>query len=70
VKLFRNLIIVGKATLEQVLTRLSTAEKDIGRSINPTVYSVAEFKSKLVSGNHFLTAVLNGKEGIPARRRR
>jgi hypothetical protein len=26
--------------------------------INPTVYSVAEFKAKLANGNHFLTAVL------------
>jgi hypothetical protein len=40
----------------------STVEKSIGRPINPTVYSVAEFKSKLASGNHFLTAVLKGQK--------
>src|SRR5438128_527623 len=57
-----DLMVVGKATLDQVLSRLSTAEKGIGRSINPTVYSVAEFKSKLASGNHFLTAVLKGQK--------
>ena len=57
-----DLMIVGKATLDQVLSRLATAEKAIGRSINPTVYSVVEFKSKLSAGNHFLTSVLKGQK--------
>ena len=57
-----DLLVVGKATLEEVLSRLSTVEKSIRRPINPTVYSVAEFKSKLASGNHFLTAVLKGQK--------
>ena len=53
-------MIVGKTSLDQVLSRLSTAEKVIGRSINPTTYSVSEFKSKIAAGNHFLTSVLKG----------
>src|SRR5436190_16153432 len=57
-----DLMVVGKATLDEVLSRLPTIEKSIGRPINPTVYSVAEFKSKLASGNHFLTAVLKGQK--------
>ena len=57
-----DLMVVGKATLDEVLSRLSTVEKAIGRPINPTVYSVAEFKSKLTTGNHFLTAVLKGQK--------
>jgi predicted nucleotidyltransferase len=55
-----DLLVVGKATVDEVLSRLSDVEKSIGRPINPTVYSVAEFKSKLASGNHFLAAVLKG----------
>ena len=55
-------MVVGKATLDEILSRLSTVEKNIGRPINPTVYSVEEFKSKLASGNHFLTAVLKGQK--------
>jgi len=55
-----DLMVVGKATLDQVLSRVSTTEKAIGRSINPTVYSFAEFKSKLATENHFLTSVLKG----------
>jgi predicted nucleotidyltransferase len=57
-----DLMVVGKATLDEVLSRLSTVEKTIDRPINPTVYSVAEFKSKRTSGNHFLTAVLKGQK--------
>lgn len=57
-----DLLVVGKATLDDILSRLSTVEKSVGRPINPTVYSVAEFKSKLASGNHFLNAVLKGQK--------
>jgi predicted nucleotidyltransferase len=57
-----DLLVIGKATLDQVLSRLSSAEKAIGRSINPTVYSVAEFKSKLAAENHFLTSVMKGQK--------
>jgi len=57
-----DLMVVGDATLDDVLSRLSAVEKAIGRPVNPTVYSVVEFKSKLASGNHFVTAVLKGKK--------
>jgi len=57
-----DVMVVGKATLDQVLSRLSSAERTIGRSINPTVYSVAEFKSKLAAENHFLTSVMRGQK--------
>jgi uncharacterized protein len=57
-----DLMVVGQATLDEVLSRLNTVEKNIGRPINPTVYSLAEFKSKVASGNHFLNAVLKGKK--------
>jgi uncharacterized protein len=57
-----DLMVVGEAALEQVLSRLSMVEKGIGRAINPTIYSVTEFKSKLAADNHFLTSVLKGKK--------
>ena len=55
-------MVVGKATLDQVLSRVSATGRAIGRSINPTVYSVAEFKSKLATENHFLISVLKGQK--------
>ena len=57
-----DLLVVGKATLDEILSSLSTVEKNIGRPINPTVYSISEFKSKLAGGNHLLTAVLKGRK--------
>jgi predicted nucleotidyltransferase len=57
-----DILIVGKATLEEVLARLAEAEPSLGRAVNPIVYSLAEFKSKLASGNHFLTSLLRGEK--------
>lgn len=57
-----DVLVIGKTTLDQVLSRLSPVEKSIGRPVNPTVYSVEEFRSRLAKGNHFLTAVLKGQK--------
>ena len=57
-----DLMIIGKVALEDVLSSLSQVETALGRPVNPTVYSVPEFQSKLKAGNHFLKAVLNGKK--------
>lgn len=53
-----DLMVVGKVTMENLIEHLSGMERSLGRSINPTVYSVAEFRSKLARGNHFLNAVV------------
>lgn len=53
-----DLMVVGDVTLDEVLAQLVSVERTISRSINPTVYTASEFKSKLASGNHFLRAVL------------
>jgi predicted nucleotidyltransferase len=55
-----DLMVVGKASVDDILSHLSSVEKSLGRPINPTVYSASEFKRKLVDGNHFLNAVLKG----------
>jgi predicted nucleotidyltransferase len=59
-----DLIIVGDATLDEVIAQLATVEGAIGREINPTIYSTKEFRSKLQSGNHFLRSVVHG-ETVP-----
>ncbi len=59
-----DLLVVGEVALEDVLTRLADVEASLGRAINPTVYSVAEFKSKLASGNHFVTSVVRGEKAF------
>lgn len=55
-----DLMIIGNVELDDVLARLSDAESDLGRTVNPTVYAVREFKKKVETGNHFLNAVVNG----------
>jgi uncharacterized protein len=57
-----DLMIVGRVTLEDVLGSVGELERSLGRAINPTVYSLAEFKAKLASGNHFLNSVMRGKK--------
>ena len=57
-----DIMVIGDAKLGDILSRLSRIEKAIGRPVNPTVYSIAEFKSKRAGGNHFLDAVLKGKK--------
>ena len=59
-----DLMVVGDVTLDEVLAQLAPVERAIGRSINPTIYSVNEFKAKLQSGNHFLRSVLRS-ETVP-----
>src|SRR5579862_3005859 len=53
-----DLMVVGKASIDDVISHLASVEKNTGRPINPTVYSASEFKAKIADGNHFLRAVL------------
>jgi uncharacterized protein len=57
-----DLMIVGDVTLDEILQQLTTLERDLGRPVNPTVYSSQEFSAKLQEGNHFLNSVLRGKK--------
>jgi predicted nucleotidyltransferase len=57
-----DLMIVGDVTLDEVLTQLAPAERAIGRSINPTLYTASEFRTRLESGNHFLRSVMRGEK--------
>jgi predicted nucleotidyltransferase len=56
-----DLMVIGDVTLDEILAQLAPVERAIGRSINPTLYSMKEFKAKLKSGNHFLRSVLRGE---------
>jgi uncharacterized protein len=57
-----DLMVIGTAKLEEVLEAVDEVESLVGRAVNPTVYSVREFKKKIAEGNHFLTAVLRGEK--------
>lgn len=59
-----DLLIVGKAQLEDVIARLGNIEASLRRPVNPTVYSPVEFRTKLTSGNHFLNSVVRGDKAF------
>ena len=53
-----DLMIIGQVSFAQVSKALDAVQERLGREVNPTVYSVAEFKTKLASGHPFLNAVI------------
>jgi len=57
-----DLLVIGNVSMDELLAQLASAERDLGRSINPTVYSPKEFKAKLQEGNHFLKSVMRGEK--------
>jgi predicted nucleotidyltransferase len=56
-----DLMVVGEATLDDLLTRLSSIERSLSRPVNPTIYAREELRTKLHSGNHFLRAIQGAK---------
>lgn len=51
-----DLMVIGKVDFSTVVSGLANAQKTLNREINPTVYSVEEFQSKVRS--NFLKTVL------------
>ncbi len=52
-----DLMVIGQVTLDELLEHLTPLELNLGRPVNPTVYSLEEMRTKLAAGNHFLTAI-------------
>lgn len=53
-----DLLVVGKVTFAEIVSALDQVQKTINREINPTVYPVDEFQSKLSAGHHFLSTIV------------
>lgn len=53
-----DLLVVGKVTFAEIVSALDQAQKTINREINPIVYPVDEFQSKLSAGHHFLSTIV------------
>jgi predicted nucleotidyltransferase len=54
-----DLMVVGKVLPEDLALPLRRARESLGREINPTVYSPAEFERKHAANDPFLTQVLD-----------
>ena len=53
-----DIMVVGNVTFGDIVGRFGPAQEMLGREINPTVYPLAEFQSKVAAGHHFLKEVL------------
>ena len=50
-----DLMLVGDLRLTELIPTLRAAQVRVGREINPTIYSAAEFQDRLRAGEHFLS---------------
>ena len=55
------LVVSDTLTLEQIYEALTPIERQLGRRVSPTLYTVAEFRRRRASSNPFLTKVLAGE---------
>lgn len=55
------LIVADDLTLEEVYTALRPAEKRLGRTVSPTLYTRKEFERRRAAKNPFLSKVLAGE---------
>jgi predicted nucleotidyltransferase len=55
-----DLMVIGSVSPADLAVPLRRAREQLGRGINPTVYSVTEFNRKRSSKDHFLSHVLTG----------
>ena len=53
-----DVLVVGDVSFAEIGEKLIPAQKTLQREINPSVYSFAEFESKLKQKHHFLGSVL------------
>ena len=54
------LVVSDELTLEDLYATLSTVEQQLGRQVNPTLYTDSEFRNRRSGNNAFLNRVLAG----------
>jgi predicted nucleotidyltransferase len=52
------MLISDQLTYPDLLVSFSELESQLGRQLNPTIYTVEEFRSKLVAENNFVVKVI------------
>jgi predicted nucleotidyltransferase len=57
-----DLMIIGRAGLEEVSSPLRKAERRLNRPVNPTTYTLDEFTARVNSNHHFITTVMRSKK--------
>ena len=57
-----DLGVIGEASFSSVVFTLGATQLEVGREINPVVFSQAEFHKRAVQKEHFVTALLQSKK--------
>ena len=55
-----DVMVIGAVSLEELVGIFSPLQNQLGREVNPSVYTAAEFRERLARGNPFLASVLEG----------
>lgn len=53
-----DLFVVGNASLGAAAEALRQAEEELDREVNPVIFPAQEFRERIRSGDHFVTAVM------------
>ena len=53
-----DILVVGDITFAEVVSVISPLQETLSREINPSVYPLNEFRSKVSEGQHFISTVL------------
>lgn len=57
-----DLMVIGDVKFSAVVAAIRSAQEDLERPVNPTVYPVREWLEKLNEGHHFLTTVASSEK--------
>jgi predicted nucleotidyltransferase len=55
-----DLLVVGDVAFAEAVKALRSAQETLGREINPTVYPVDEFRSRIAEDHYFIRDILDG----------
>lgn len=53
-----DVLVIGDVAFSDVVDLLSSAQESMGREVNPSVYPVDEFITKVSAGHHFVTSLV------------
>jgi predicted nucleotidyltransferase len=52
-----DLMVIGSCRFVEVVEAIAKVQQALGREVNPTVYTIKEWREKLAHGHHFTSAV-------------
>jgi predicted nucleotidyltransferase len=53
-----DLMVIGDVRLRDIVGALSSAQKELMREVNPSIFSISDFKKRVKEGNTFVNRVL------------